>query len=134
MLFWIILIACVAFGVLAVILSDNCVELPSVISGFMSIVTGFTALVMLIVIIANHVGIDAKIDRCETRYEMLTCQYESDIYENDNDLGKRELIVDIQEWNEDLAYRKNIQRDLWLGIFHPNIYDQFEFIELGGAS
>lgn len=134
MLFWIILIACVALGVLAFILADNDFEILSVVSGFMSVVAGFVVLIMIVIIVVNHTGINAKIDRCETRYEMLTYQYENDIYDNDNDLGKRELIVDIQEWNEDLAYKKIVQRDLWLGIFYPNIYDQFEFIELGGAS
>jgi len=29
-----------------------------------------------------------------------------------------------------LAYRKTIQRDFWVGIYYPNVYDQFEFIEL----
>lgn len=52
------------------------------------------------------------------------------MYRLDNDLGKRELMVDIQKWNTDLTRHKALETDFWVGIFYPNIYDQFEFIEL----
>lgn len=78
----------------------------------------------------NYLGVDGYVSQMNTRYEMLTYQYENDVYENDNNIGKRELITDIQSWNEDLAWRKENQRDLWIGIYIPNIYDQFESISL----
>lgn len=87
-------------------------------------------LVMLIDIISSHTNVDAYVAENQMRYEMLVYQYENDIYDNDNDLGKRDLMEDIQEWNEDLAYYREAQDDFWVGIFHPNVYDQFEFIEL----
>ena len=92
---------------------------------------GFLAvLVSILIILISHIGLDAKVERCNARYESLVYQYENDIYDNDNDIGKKELMDDIQSWNEDLSYRKKIQDDFWLGIYYPNIYDQFEKIEL----
>lgn len=88
------------------------------------------AAIMLIFVIANNVGPDAKIAKYQARYDSLVYQYENDIYDNDNDLGKRDLMEDIEEWNTDLAYHKQIQRNFWVGIFYPNIYDYFDFIEL----
>lgn len=85
---------------------------------------------MLIFVIANNIGPDAKIAKYQARYDSLVYQYENDIYDNDNDLGKRDLMEDIEEWNTDLAYHKRIQRNFWVGIFYPNIYDYFDFIEL----
>ena len=88
------------------------------------------AIVMLVVIIEANTNVDAYVAENQMRYEMLVYQYENDIYDNDNDLGKRDLMEDIQEWNEDLAYYREAQDDFWVGIFYPNVYDQFEFIEL----
>ena len=61
---------------------------------------------------------------------MLVYQYDNNFYNNDNEVGKYELVKSIQEWNEDLAYKKRLQRNFWIGIYYPNIYDQFEFISL----
>ena len=90
----------------------------------------FGIIVSVVILAINYIGIDGYIARMNTRYETLIYQYENDIYDNDNDLGKRELMVDIQNWNEDLSSGREDQRDFWIGIFVPNIYDQFEFIEL----
>lgn len=98
---------------------------------FMGLIIGIlSTLVMLVVLACNHIGIDGKIASFNARYDSLVYQYENDIYDNDNDLGKRDLMEDIECWNRDLAYRKENQDDFWIGIFYPNIYDQFEFIEL----
>ena len=39
-------------------------------------------------------------------------------------------MEDIREWNEDLSAKQANQNDFWIGIFIPDIYDQFEYIEL----
>ena len=101
-----------------------------IVPGVLIFVMGIVVLCMVIDIGTEHIGVEADIERYYSRYEMLKTQYENNFYDNDNDIGKYELVSKIQKWNEDLAYNKKIQRDLWLGIFHPNIYDQFDFIEL----
>lgn len=98
--------------------------------GVLIFAMGVLVLCMVIEIGIEHIGVEADIERYYSQYEMLKTQYENNFYDNDNDIGKYELVSKIQKWNEDLAYNKKIQRDLWLGIFYPNIYDQFDFIEL----
>ena len=95
-----------------------------------SVIGIFGIIASVVVLAINYIGIDGYIAQMNTRYETLVYQYENDIYDNDNDLGKRELMVDIQNWNEDLSSRRERQHDFWIGIYIPNIYDQFEFIEL----
>ena len=123
MLFWTFVIIIVAGFVLFTYDLENLGIAISAIGIF-----GIIASVVVLAI--NYIGIDGYIARMNTRYETLVYQYENDIYDNDNDLGKRELMVDIQNWNEDLSSRRERQRDFWIGIYIPNIYDQFEYIEL----
>ena len=80
-------------------------------------------------IFIEHIGADAMVAAKHKECEALIYQLENNLYDNDNDIGKKELNDEIREWNEDLAYKKAVQRDFWLGIFHPNVYDQFEFID-----
>lgn len=124
MLFWILLVIAV-IGIVWVMLDEwSCAAM--IVCG-----VGVLAAVFSIAAFAcGNIGVDGYVSQMNTRYEMLTYQYENDIYDNDNDLGKRELMTDIQDWNEDLANYKAIQDDFWIGIYIPDIYDQFEFIEL----
>lgn len=97
---------------------------------FLSVLVTVTILVMSGVSFTNHIGIEGDIAAYNARYESLVYQLENDIYENDNDFGKRDLMLDIERWNADLAEKKADQYDFWIGVFVPNIYDEFEFIEL----
>ena len=129
MIFWLVLlliVVCLGLGVyVEKRFGDYSVPFLMIASiGFI------VAIIMLIVIIFKNTNVDAYVAENQMRYEMLVYQYENDIYDNDNDLGKRDLMEDIQEWNENLAYYRKAQDDFWVGIFHPNVYDQFEFIEL----
>lgn len=129
MLFWLVVLSIVVCLGLAIYLEKRFCDYsgPFLVIAFISLIV---SIVMLVAIIVKNTNVDAYVAENQMRYEMLVYQYENDIYDNDNDLGKRDLMEDIQEWNEDLAYYREAQDDFWVGIFHPNVYDQFEFIEL----
>ncbi len=131
MIFWITLIAVVVFAVLAIVFFDSWdFEWVSMLSTIISVIAGIAFVVMLIVVIVNNVGIEASIEANKQRYESLIYQAENNLYENDNDLGKKELVNQIQKWNEDLARGKALQDDFWVGIFYADIYDEFDFIPM----
>ena len=132
MLFWMTIIVTILGLLLFEILFKRDFELLYIISGVISLLTAAALLIEIAVLAVNYISVDGHIQKLNIRHDMLVYQYENDIYDNDNDLGKRELIEDIQNWNEDLASRKENQDNVWIGIFIPDIYDQFEFIELGG--
>ena len=131
MIFWITLIAVVVFTVLSIVFFDSLdFEWVSMLSTIISVIAGIAFVVMLIVVIVNNVGVEASIEANKQRYESLIYQAENNLYENDNDLGKKELVNQIQEWNEDLARGKALHDDFWVGIFYADIYDEFNFIPM----
>ena len=97
----------------------------------LTIISIVCVVVSLFIIGGEHVTADGYAAANQERYEMLTCQYENNFYDNDNDIGKYQLLKDIQQWNEDLARQRELQNDFWIGIYVADIYDQFEFIDIG---
>lgn len=81
------------------------------------------------IIFINQLGKNGDIAAMQSKYDSLTYQYANEIYSS-NDIAKRDLMADIEKWNTDLARNKKNQHDFWIGVFIPDIYDQFEFIEL----
>lgn len=95
-------------------------------------ISAIAAVAMTMILVVSNIAIRGDVPAMRVRYESLVYQYENDLYENDNNVGKKELMQEIQEWNEDLANGKTYQRDFWVGIFVPNVYDEFDFIEVDG--
>lgn len=134
MLFVLIIIALIA-GIALIIIGDDHYDWRGylVVPGMLLTVIGGVALLFsLFLIPIEHLGADGYVAGKRAEYETIMYQLENDIYENDNDIGKRELMVDVQEWNKWLAKGQAMQNDFWMGIYYADIYDQFEFIELGG--
>jgi uncharacterized protein with PQ loop repeat len=103
---------------------------PEYVTWIVSVLLGIVVLVMSICIIDAHVGVEADIAANKQIYASLVYQYENDVYDDDDDvIGKKQLYDQIQEWNKDLAKYRAKEKDFWVGIFYPNIFDQFEFIE-----
>lgn len=84
-----------------------------------------------IIFLDMYGNIEGKIAQNNQKYESLTYQLENNLYDNDNDLGKKELYNQISEWNEDVVYYQNVQDNFWFGIYYPNVFDQFKLIDYG---
>lgn len=124
MIFWVILLITIAFFIWGFFSDWDFLPFLGSLFG------GVVSFVLAIVIIVSHLGVNGYVESCKTRYDMLVYQYENNFYDNDNDVGKYKLVQDIRAWNEDLSKYKELQDDFWVGIFYPNIYDQFEFIKI----
>lgn len=128
MLFF-IFIALFAISILAIIYTDE-MSGGHLLATIAFVLTLIALLISTIGLASAYIGADASVAKWETQYESLTYQLENNLYDNDNDIGKKELMDEIREWNEDLAYCKKIQHNFWVGIYYPNVYDSLEFIPL----
>lgn len=106
--------------------------------GLLSVVVAVIGYVSFFVMVAFaimvNIGVKGDIAANQKLYDSLVFQLENNPYDNDNDIGKLELYEKVTEWNTDLARGKALQYDLWIGVFFPNIYDNFDFIELPRAT
>lgn len=87
-------------------------------------------IVSLVVFGLSLLPAQANLDTLEQTRASLVYQLENNLYDNDNDIGKKELMSEIQSFNESLAFHKKIQRDFWVGIYYANIYDNIQLIEI----
>ena len=101
-----------------------------IISILAMVLIGAFIFVSIAMIPAIHITEKADKAELEARYEMLLYQYENKMYESDIEYGKRELMAEITEWNAEVAKGKELQRNIWVGVYYPNIYDDVEQIKI----
>lgn len=106
---------------------DNGVEYAGI---FVAALGGVVLFISLVILMVVHIDKPGEIEEMKTEYASLTYQYDNDIYENDNDVGKKELMKEIQEWNIKIARNKRLYKSPWVGWFIPDEYADFDFIEL----
>ena len=98
-----------------------------------SLALSITAFVLSIglggVSIVARAGADAYLASMQEKRSALVYQLKNDIYDNDNDLGKKELYSEITEYNCDVAEGKIKQNNIWVYNIYPNVYDELELIE-----
>ena len=100
MLFWIFLILLIVGVAMLFTIGDDYIPMSASI-----IAVGLFGVVASVVILCvNYIGIDGHVERNRVRYDSLMYQYENYLYDNDNDVGKKELMSEIQSWNEDLVW------------------------------
>lgn len=88
------------------------------------------SIIMIVIIIFSYCGSSAYVAQDQAKYDSLVFKLENTDCRDKFGLLNKEIIDEVQTWNGTVAYYKTIQRDFWLGIFYPNVYDEFELIDL----
>ena len=132
MILWIsIFVAVICFVIF--IISSNKYDGAWDAINIISLLLAITAFVLSIVLggisIIARAGADAYLASMQEKRSALVYQLENDIYDNDNDLGKKELYSEITEYNCDVAEGKIKQNNIWVYNLYCNVYDELELIE-----
>lgn len=147
MLFWLIVVVCL-IGLGALIIGINGDKFCSndksgKLSEFIyyhdegiAIAGGVTLFIFILVltfmiceICYSHTNAPATIARYNETYKALTYKLESGACRDELGLLNKSVIDEIQDWNENIVTQQAQQREFWLGIFIPDIYDQFKTID-----
>ena len=99
------------------------------IGKILAILGGFVSALLLLIIFLNYVNLDAQVAVEQEEYKVLVYKVESNACRDEFGFLNKEIIEEVAEWNKDIVYKKLVQRNFWIGIFYPNIYDQFELID-----
>ena len=94
-----------------------------------SALSGLAVIVSLFLIIVEHASINSSLEKAREQYKAITYKIESNACRDEFGLLNKEIIDEVQEWNKDVKYYQNIQDNFWLGIYYPNVFDEFETID-----
>ena len=132
MILWISIFITVIFLSIFIISNDKYDGVWDAIS-VISLVFSTAAFVLSVCLggisIVARAGADAYLASMQEKRAALVYQLENDIYDNDNDLGKKELYSEITEYNCDVAEGKIKQNNIWVRNLYCNVYDELELIE-----
>ena len=106
--------------------NDNTLKLIGCIITFIS---GFIMIIMITILCCMYIGIDARVKQSKETFDAITYKVESGVCRDEFGLLNKEVIDEIQSWNESIIYNQKMQNDFWVGVFYPNVYDQFETID-----
>ena len=99
------------------------------ICGITTFISGFIMIIMITILCCMYIDIDAIVEQSKETFDAITYKVESGVCRDEFGLLNKEVIDEIQSWNESIIYNQKMQNDFWVGVFYPNIYDQFETID-----
>ena len=99
------------------------------ISIALSVLFFIISAVLGVIAVSASVGSESYLASMQEKRNALVYQLENDLYDNDNDLGKKELYSEIIEYNCDVAKGKIMQDNIWVYNLYPDVYDDLELIE-----
>lgn len=108
-------------------------ECLGIVSAPIAVFAGLALVVCSIVSICIYSSADATIAEYNAERQSLIYQLENNLYDNDNDLGKKDLYDQITEYNKDIVSGRELHDKFLTACFYPDIYDDLELIEFDEA-
>ena len=127
MIFVICLIISIVSIVLAVLFDRNNYDIASLILGITAVPAVIATIIMLIVLILTYVSCPRVEAKWQEQYASLNTRIEEHMY---YPWERKQLIQEVQDWNEDFAAQKAAKSNLWVSIFNPESIEGLDKIDL----
>ena len=108
-------------------------ECLGIASAIITVFAGLALVLCSIVSIFIYSSADATTAEYNAERQSLIYQLENNLYDNDNDLGKKDLYDQITEYNKDVVSGRELHDNFLTACFYPDIYDDLELIEFDEA-
>ena len=108
-------------------------ECLGIASATITVFAGLALVLCSIVSICIHSSADATTAEYNVERQSLIYQLDNNLYDNDNDLGKKDLYDQITEYNKDIVSGRELHNKFLTACFYPDIYDDLELIEFDEA-
>lgn len=129
MILWISISVIIISFILLIISEDRCWDAVTGLSLVFLVLSIMLSFGLGIASIIAKTGSEAYLASMQEERAALVYQLENDLYDNDNDLGKKELYSEITEYNCDVAEGKIMQDNIWVYNLYADVYDELELIE-----
>lgn len=127
MLIFIITVVAAIIGFVVMSLTDN--EVVGFIGSIFFGAGAIVGVIMLLMIVTEHVGVNANIAEKQIEYEAL-CERKELISSEYEDVSKSDMIKDIAEWNKNVYSYQHWVYNPWTSWFYSKrIADNMEMIE-----
>ena len=132
MILWISIAIAIISVILFAMSFNKCSDFWDVINFIslaLAILFGASSAILGAIAVSANVESESYLASMQEKRSALVYQLENDLYDNDNDLGKKELYSEITEYNCDVAEGKIMQDNIWVYNLYSDIYDELELIE-----
>lgn len=96
---------------------------------FMTVVAGLIVFVSLIIFTANGIERNLMYGQYNERYKAITYKVESGACRDELGLLSKEVIDEVQEWNEEIITAQIGSENPWIGIYYKDFWDEFDTID-----
>lgn len=94
-----------------------------------SVVSVIAIVSMIVIILGNYSFIKEKAKKYKVDREYIMAQINDENCYNEYGLLERNTAYAIEDWNDFVEFHKKYQRNFWIGIFIPNVFDDLEPID-----
>jgi hypothetical protein len=87
-------------------------------------------IILAIVVASNRVDASPTRAKLEETYNALLFKAENGFVRDEFGFVNKELVDEIQYWNEDVSYYQKSRENKWFGVLVIPVYDDLETIDL----